>query len=68
MVFRNQEGRNVTITVNDPKATLAPEDIFSVMDMIIARNVFTSSGGDLIEKRDVRLISNTTEDLLDLSE
>ena len=67
MVFRNQEGRNVTITLNDPKEYLTPEDVCAVMDLIIERNVFSSNGGDLVEKRDIRLISNTTEDLLVLS-
>ena len=64
MVFRNQEGRNVTITLNDPKEYLTQAEIYAAMDLIIARNALTSNGGDLVEKRDARLISNTSEDLL----
>ena len=64
MVFRNQDGRNVTITLNDPKDELTQSEVNAAMDLIIAKNALTSNGGDLVEKRDVRLISNTSEDLL----
>jgi len=65
LVFRNQEGRNVTITLNDPKEDITQGEIHAAMDLIIASNALTSNGGDLVEKRDIKLISNTSEDLLE---
>jgi hypothetical protein len=35
------------------------------MDLIIARNIFTSTGGDLVAKQDARIIDTTTNDLYD---
>ena len=64
MVFRNQDGRNVTMTLNDPKDGITQGEIHAAMDLIIDKNAFTSAGGDLVEKRDIKLISNTSEDLL----
>lgn len=65
MVFRNQSGGNVTINLNDPRADLTTAEIETAMDLIIARNVFTSSGGDLVSKQDIRVIDTTTNDLYD---
>jgi len=65
MVFRNQSDGNVTINLNDPRADLTTAEIETAMDLIIARNVFTSSGGDLVSKQDIRVIDTPTNDLYD---
>jgi len=65
MVFRNQEGKNVTISLDNPRENLTAAEIEAAMDMVIARNIFTSSGGDLVTKQDIKVISNTTNDLFD---
>lgn len=65
MVFRNQEGRNVTISLDNPREDLTAAEIESAMDLVIERNVFTSAGGDLGTKQDIKLISNTIDDLFD---
>lgn len=65
MVFRNQAGRNVTISLDNPRADLTAAEIEAAMDLVIARNIFTSTGGDLVSKQDIRLIDSTTEDLYD---
>ncbi|MDF9407008.1 MAG: hypothetical protein A4E52_00731 [Pelotomaculum sp. PtaB.Bin013] len=65
MVFRNQEGKNVTITLDNPKENLTAAEIETAMDLVIARNIFTSTGGDIVAKQDIRVISNTTNDLYD---
>lgn len=65
MVFRNQAGKNVTITLGNPRSGLTAAQIEAAMDLIIARNIFTSSGGDLVSKQDIRIIDSTTSDLYD---
>ncbi|OPY56632.1 MAG: hypothetical protein A4E55_02043 [Pelotomaculum sp. PtaU1.Bin035] len=65
MVFRNQDGNNVTITLDNPRNNLTAAEIEMAMDLVIARNVFTSSGGDLVTKQDIRVINSTTDDLFD---
>lgn len=65
MVFRNQAGKNVTISLDNPRADVTSAEIEAAMDLIIARNIFTSSGGDLVSKQDIRIIDSTTDDLYD---
>ncbi|MGQ9558781.1 MAG: DUF2922 domain-containing protein [Desulfurispora sp.] len=59
MVFRNADGKAVTITLNDPKDNLTQAQVSSAMDTIIAKNVFTSSGGDLVEKTYAEVVETT---------
>ncbi|MBC9785341.1 DUF2922 domain-containing protein [Heliobacterium chlorum] len=63
LVFTNQLGRDVVLRVRDPKAGLSTDEVTTVMDTIIANNVFTTSGGDLIGKKDVRMVSSNVTDL-----
>lgn len=65
MVFSSQAGRNVTITLDNPRSDLTAAEIEAAMDLIIARNIFTSSGGDLAAKQDIKVIDTTTDDLYD---
>ncbi|MCL6558918.1 MAG: DUF2922 domain-containing protein [Firmicutes bacterium] len=65
MIFKNQAGSNVTISLNNPRADVARAEIEAAMDMVIARNIFTSVGGDLVAKEDIRIIDTTTNDLYD---
>jgi len=63
MGFRNQEGRSVTISLVDPKENLTSAEVQAAMDLVIGKNVISSSGGDLVEKREIKVINNTTDDL-----
>ncbi|WP_205842205.1 DUF2922 domain-containing protein [Natranaerobius trueperi] len=65
MIFRNQDGKNVTISVNDPKEDLTEEDIETVMDEIIDRNIFMSPGGELKSKVAARVISRETDTVVE---
>ncbi len=65
MVFRNEAGKNVTISMDNPKNDVTTAEIEAAMDLVIARNIFTSSGGDLVSKQDIRIIDTTTNDLFD---
>ena len=63
MVFANQAGGNVTINIDNPRENLSPAEITAAMDVIIAKNIFTSPGGDLVGKKDVKIIDTATNDL-----
>jgi len=63
MSFLNQGGNNVTISLDNPKEALTAAEVQAAMDLIIARNIFTSSGGDLISKAYARVIDTTTTEL-----
>ncbi|MDD2443569.1 MAG: DUF2922 domain-containing protein [Desulfotomaculaceae bacterium] len=65
MVFRNQGGKNVTFSLDNPRTDLTAGEIETAMEMVIDRNIFTSPGGDLVSKQDIKLIDSTTDDLYD---
>jgi enamine deaminase RidA (YjgF/YER057c/UK114 family) len=65
MTFNNALGNAVTITLANPKADLTAAQVETVMDQIITKNIFLTSGGDFISKRDVKIINTTTDDLFD---
>ncbi|TEB11697.1 hypothetical protein Pmgp_01493 [Pelotomaculum propionicicum] len=65
MVFLNQAGKNVTITLDNPRSDVTTAQVQTAMDLVIARNIFTSTGGDLVSKQDIKIIDSTTDDLYD---
>ncbi|TCL38818.1 DUF2922 family protein [Anaerospora hongkongensis] len=48
MVFQNQVGKSVTVSVKEPKDGLTLAEVQAVMDTIIAKNIFATTGGDLV--------------------
>ncbi|OAT85103.1 DUF2922 domain-containing protein [Desulfotomaculum copahuensis] len=65
MTFRNQNGSNFNISLNDPRDNVTNTEILGVMDQIIAKNVFATTGGPLVSKQDVRIVDRTTNDMYD---
>jgi len=57
MIFENTEGRNSTISVADPNSELTPIEVEAVMDSIISRNVFDTTGGELVAKVRAQIVS-----------
>lgn len=65
MIFSSQAGRSVTLTLDNPRSDLTAAEIEAAMDLVITRNIFNSSGGDLVTKQDIKVIDSTTNDLYD---
>lgn len=65
MVFKNESGGNFTISLDNPVNTITVANIEAVMDLIINRNVFASTGGALVAKADAKIIDRTVNDLYD---
>ncbi len=59
MLFRNQAGQLVTISVIDPRPDITAGEVEAVMDTIITQNIFTSPGGDLVQNVEARVIERT---------
>ena len=55
MTFNSTLGTAVSITLSEPKTDLTAAQIEAVMDQIIAKDIFLTSGGALISKRDVKI-------------
>jgi hypothetical protein len=48
MVFKTGGGKEVTVAVKDPKDDLTLAELQTVMETIIAKNIFSTTSGDLV--------------------
>ena len=67
LTFRNQEGALFTISLAFPKDELTEAELTAAMDEIIAKNIFQSTGGPLVQKVRVRKIAREVTDVLSFS-
>jgi hypothetical protein len=61
LLFENQEGKQVSISIEDPIEPVNPEDIYQVMNTVIEKSVYTSSGGDFVSIRGARITERAVE-------
>lgn len=63
MAFRNEEGQAFRIRLRYPRENLNSEEVAQVMDLILARNIFATPGGDLVEKIGAQIVATNTTTL-----
>lgn len=62
MTFSNTLNKNHIIRVYDAKSDMTEAEITAVMDNIIAKNIFSGAGGELIGKVGAKLTSTQVDD------
>jgi hypothetical protein len=62
MVFATSGGKNVTFSISHVKSTLTQTQAKALMDSMIAKNIFTTSSGDLISKVSAALVKKEVTD------
>lgn len=50
MNFLNESGKKASIRVNNVKEDITEAEVKSAMDVIVAKNIFATTGGDLKAK------------------
>ncbi len=60
MVFRSEGGKEVTLSIADPKENLTLAEVKTVMADIIAKQVFESKTGDFSQIVEARINSKDT--------
>lgn len=63
MNFLNAEGAKSSISIANIKDDLTQEIVSAAMDVIILKNIFSTTGGDLKFKDSAQLVSKDTTDL-----
>lgn len=63
MVFKTDQDKKVSLRVGVPKEDLDAMEVKSVMDLIIAKNIISSSAGDLIGIDSAYLVETSTTEL-----
>ncbi|WP_195928855.1 DUF2922 domain-containing protein [Clostridium sp. 1001270J_160509_D11] len=62
MIFRNSAGKNVTISIDDPKDDLTEEQIKTAMELIVEKNVFKKNDYALVEAVEAQIVTTQTTD------
>ncbi|HAG10283.1 MAG TPA: DUF2922 domain-containing protein [Desulfotomaculum sp.] len=65
MVFKNENGSNFTLTVDNPRENITAQEIQAAMDTVLTKNIFTTTGGQLVSKQDIKIVDRTTNDIYD---
>ncbi|HHV47153.1 MAG TPA: DUF2922 domain-containing protein [Tissierellia bacterium] len=63
MEFLDSAGKKFRITIDNPREGITGEEIKTVMDEIVARNVFFTASGDIVSANSARLITTTVQDM-----
>ncbi|HBK54338.1 MAG TPA: DUF2922 domain-containing protein [Syntrophomonas wolfei] len=63
MAFNTQLGKTQRIRVYDAKDPITGAEVAAAMEDIIAKNIFTSTSGNLTGKIDARLLTTDSSDL-----
>ena len=63
MSFTTAAGSTQSINIKNPKPGLTTAEVTTAMDLIIAKNIFSTPGGDLKAKKDAVVTDATTTDL-----
>jgi hypothetical protein len=63
MVFQNQLGRNVAINIPEVREDVTPEEIKTLMELILAKNIFDSTGGSLVALMEANLVSREVQEI-----
>lgn len=63
MSFEAQDGTTMSLTLDNPKMDLTSTEIEGAMDVVLAKNIFAPAGGDLVAKKDAKIVDTITNDM-----
>lgn len=61
--FKNELGKKVNLTVKDVRDDLTNTDVNDLMDLIIEKDVFVTSGGTLVEKIEAEVVTKESTEM-----
>ncbi|WP_411680023.1 DUF2922 domain-containing protein [Clostridium thailandense] len=63
MNFLNESGKKTAVRVSNVKEDITEAEVKNTMDVILAKNIFTTSGGDLKSKDSAELTDKSSSKL-----
>ncbi|AKA69311.1 DUF2922 domain-containing protein [Clostridium scatologenes] len=63
MTFLNEEGKKSSITLKSVKEDVTEAEVKAAMDVILAKNIFTSGGLDLKAKDSAHIVERNSSSL-----
>jgi hypothetical protein len=64
MTFLNAAGNRISISLDNPRDNLTQSEVEAAMNTVITKNVFTTSGGDLVSIDSAAVIDTTTTEII----
>ena len=64
MSFLNESGKKVSVSLNSVKDTVTEAQVSAAMDVMILKNIFNTTGGDLKAKDSAQIIDKNTQALV----
>lgn len=64
MIFKNAQGRNMTISVSNPVVPVNSGDVQEAMDLVLNKNIFLTGGGEIQEKVGAQLINREVIEII----
>ena len=65
LIFKNAAGKKVTLNIEEPKNGVTKAEIDAAMQVVVANNVFNTSGGDIVEAVEGRLRTITLDPVVE---
>lgn len=62
MVFGTNGDKNVSLSIDKPKASLKETQIKTAMETIVAQNIFAPNGEDLIKCVEAKIVNTNTDE------
>lgn len=60
MVFKNSVGKNVSISIDDPKDNITETEIKTTMELIVEKNIFKKNDYACVEAVEAKIVTTDT--------
>ena len=60
MVFKNSVGKNVSISIDDPKDNITETKIKTTMELIVEKNIFKKNDYAFVEAVEAKIVTTDT--------
>ncbi|WP_078555092.1 DUF2922 domain-containing protein [Bacillus alkalicellulosilyticus] len=64
LLFENETGRTVTISLDDPVYPTNAATVLAAMNEVITQGAITSTSGDLVSVKGARIVERTVEEIV----
>ena len=62
MTFKNEDNKNVSISIDDPRDDVTEADIKAAMDLIVAKGIFKKNGFALVSAVEAKIVNTQTNE------
>ncbi len=64
MSFKNAADNSASYSIDDPRPDVTDVEVQAVMDDMLAKNIFNTSGGDLVSVAGAKVTTTTINELI----